>query len=182
MPYGDRAKEHPQRFASLADLDEAQCTAEEREEYEPHIVAGNLVFAGVDYGEVLRMAEAEADIIVWDGGNNDFPFVKPDLHITVVDALRPRQISTPHPGEAVDAHRRITPALLRTYAFDPGSMAPKVEAACRFAERTGRIAGIGAIDQAEAILAGMAGTIRGRNRANDGRLTLSAVDPKRRRK
>jgi predicted GTPase len=101
MPYGDLAKEHAQRFASMADLDEAQCTAEEREEYEPHIAVGNLVFAGVDYGEVLRMAEAEADIIVWDGGNNDFPFVKPDLHITVADALRPRQISTHHPGEAV---------------------------------------------------------------------------------
>jgi predicted GTPase len=85
----------------MADLDAAQCTAEEREEYEPHIAVGNVVFAGVDYAEVLRMAEAEADIIVWDGGNNDFPFVKPDMHITVADALRPRQISTHHPGEAV---------------------------------------------------------------------------------
>lgn len=101
MPYGDLAKQRAQRFASIADLDSAQCTAEEREEYEPHITVGNVVFAGVDYAEVLRMAESEADIIVWDGGNNDFPFVKPDLHITVADALRPRQISTHHPGEAV---------------------------------------------------------------------------------
>jgi predicted GTPase len=101
MPYGDLAKQRAQRFASMADLDAAQCTAEEREEYEPHIAVGNVVFAGVDYAEVLRMAEAEADIIVWDGGNNDFPFVKPDMHITVADALRPRQISTHHPGEAV---------------------------------------------------------------------------------
>ena len=101
MPYGDLAKQRAQRFASIADLDSAQCTAEEREEYEPHIMVGNVVFAGVDYAEVLRMAESEADIIVWDGGNNDFPFVKPDLHITVADALRPRQISTHHPGEAV---------------------------------------------------------------------------------
>ncbi len=101
MPYGDLAKQHAQRFASMADVDAAQCTAEEREEYEPHIAAGNVVFAGVDYAEILRMAEAEADIIVWDGGNNDFPFVRPDLHITVADALRPRQISTHHPGEAV---------------------------------------------------------------------------------
>ena len=76
MPYGDLAKQHAQRFASMADLDSAQCTAEEREDYEPHIMVGNVVFAGVDYAEVLRMAEAEADIIVWDGGNNDFPFVK----------------------------------------------------------------------------------------------------------
>jgi predicted GTPase len=101
MPYGDLAKQHAQRFACMADVDAAQCTAEEREEYEPHIAAGNVVFAGVDYDEILRMAEAEADIIVWDGGNNDFPFVQPDLHITLADALRPRQISTHHPGEAV---------------------------------------------------------------------------------
>lgn len=101
MPYGDLARQRTQRFASMADLDAAQCTAEEREEYEPHIAIGNVVFAGVDYAEILRMAEAESDIIVWDGGNNDFPFVKPDLHITVADALRPRQISTHHPGEAV---------------------------------------------------------------------------------
>jgi len=90
-----------QRFATLDDLDEAQCTAEEREEYEPHIVVGNLVFAGVDYADVLRAAEAEADIILWDGGNNDYPFVRRDLHITVVDALRPTQITTHHPGGAV---------------------------------------------------------------------------------
>ncbi len=101
MPYGDLTRERVQRFASLADLDAAQCTIEEREEYEPHIAAGNLVFAGVDYGAILRAAEAEADFIVWDGGNNDFPFVRPDLHIAVADALRPHQIATHHPGEAV---------------------------------------------------------------------------------
>lgn len=101
MPYGDLAKQRAQRFGSMADLDAAQCTAEEREEYEPHIAVGNVVFAGVDYAEILRMAEAEAEMVVWDGGNNDFPFVKPNLHIAVADALRPRQISTHHPGEAV---------------------------------------------------------------------------------
>ena len=101
MPYGDLAKQRAQRFASMADLDAARCTAEEREEYEPHIAVGNVVFAGVDYAEILQMAHSEAEIIVWDGGNNDFPFVKPDLHITVVDALRPRDIATHHPGEAV---------------------------------------------------------------------------------
>ena len=101
MPYGDLAKERVQRLASLVDLAAADCTIEEREEYEPHIAAGNVVFAGVDYGAILAAAEAEAEIIVWDGGNNDFPFIRPDLHIAVVDALRPRQIATHHPGEAV---------------------------------------------------------------------------------
>jgi predicted GTPase len=101
MPYGDLFKERVQRFATLADLDDAQCTVEEREEYEPHIALGNVVFAGVDYAAILTQAEQEADIIVWDGGNNDFPFIRPDLHIAVADALRPRHIATHHPGEAV---------------------------------------------------------------------------------
>jgi predicted GTPase len=101
MPYGDLVAQRVQRFASREDLDAANCTAEEREEYEPHIAAGNVVFSGVDYGEILRRAEAEAQFIVWDGGNNDFSFVRPDLQVTVVDALRPRQVATHHPGEAV---------------------------------------------------------------------------------
>ncbi len=101
MPYGDLLKERVQRFASLDDLDSAGCTIEEREEYEPHIVLGNVVFAGVDYAAILAAADKEADIIVWDGGNNDFPFVRPDLDIVVADALRPRQIATHHPGETV---------------------------------------------------------------------------------
>ena len=101
MPYGNLAMERVQRFASLADLAEAKCTVEEREEYEPHIAAGNIVFAGVDYTAILRAAEREAEVIVWDGGNNDFPFIKPNLHIAVADALRPKQIATHHPGEAV---------------------------------------------------------------------------------
>jgi predicted GTPase len=101
MPYGDLAAQRVQRFASLADLDAAKCTIEEREEYEPHLAVGNLVFAGVDYAEITRAAENEADVIVWDGGNNDFPFLRPDLHIALADALRPRQIATHHPGEAV---------------------------------------------------------------------------------
>jgi predicted GTPase len=101
MPYGDLLRERVQRFASLADLDAAGCTIEEREEYEPHLALGNLVFAGVDYAAILAVAQVEADIIVWDGGNNDFPFIRPDLHIVVADALRPRQIATHHPGETV---------------------------------------------------------------------------------
>jgi predicted GTPase len=101
MPYGDLERQRVQRFATAADLSAARCSVEEREEYEPHLAEGSVVFAGVDYGAILRQAELEADIIVWDGGNNDFPFLKPDLHVTVADALRPRQVATHHPGEAV---------------------------------------------------------------------------------
>jgi predicted GTPase len=101
MPYGDLERQAVQRFASLADLDAAACTIEEREEYEPHIRAGNIVFAGVDYARILSIAGKEADIIVWDGGNNDFPFVRPDLQIVLVDPLRPGHETTHHPGEAV---------------------------------------------------------------------------------
>ena len=99
MPYGDLARQAIQRFACSADLDSADCTIEEREEYEPHIAAGSVVFAGVDYAAILARAEAEADLILWDGGNNDFSFIRPDLMITLVDALRPGQLTTHHPGE-----------------------------------------------------------------------------------
>ena len=101
MPYGDLERQAVQRFASLADLDAGACTIEEREEYEPHIGAGDIVFAGVDYARILSLAETEAHIIVWDGGNNDFPFVRPDLLIVLVDPLRPGHETTHHPGEAV---------------------------------------------------------------------------------
>lgn len=101
MPYGDLRLERVQRFGSMDDIIRAGCTAEEREEYEPHIAFGNIVFAGVDYAAILVAAEAEADIIVWDGGNNDFPFIVPDLSIVVVDALRPDHLATHHPGEMV---------------------------------------------------------------------------------
>lgn len=101
MPYGDLAAQAVQRLASPADLDAARCTIEEREEYEPHIAAGQPVFAGVDYARILAAAEAEADVILWDGGNNDFPFIRPDLLITLADALRPGHESLFHPGEAV---------------------------------------------------------------------------------
>jgi len=101
MPYGDLARQALQRFASRADLDEHQCTIEEREEYEPHLAEGTVVFAGTDYARILEAAETEADVILWDGGNNDFPFVRPDLHLVLVDALRPGHESGYHPGEAV---------------------------------------------------------------------------------
>jgi predicted GTPase len=101
MPYGDLARQRVQRFATLDDIAAAGCTAEEREEYEPHVAAGNVVFAGVDYAAILEAAEREADVIVWDGGNNDFPFIRPGLHIAIADALRPGQMNTHHPGETV---------------------------------------------------------------------------------
>lgn len=100
MPYGDLVKQRVQRFASLEDLDKHDCTIEEREEYEPHIVSGNVIYAGVDYEAILREAEKEADIIIWDGGNNDLPFYKTDLLITVVDPHRPGDELTYYPGEA----------------------------------------------------------------------------------
>ena len=100
MPYGDLAKQAVQRFGELADLDKHECTIEEREEYEPHIVNDILVFAGVDYEAILREAEKEADVILWDGGNNDLSFYKPDLQIVVADPLRPGHETTYHPGEA----------------------------------------------------------------------------------
>jgi len=101
MAYGDLERQRAQRFATRADLDAAGCTVEEREEYEPHLAAGNVVFAGVDYAVIVALAQREADVIVWDGGNNDFPFVRPDLHIVMADALRPGQAAAYHPGEAV---------------------------------------------------------------------------------
>ncbi len=99
MPYGELEAMRVQRFASMAEIDAASPTIEEREEYETPVAAGITVFAGVDYEAVLRQAEAEADVIVWDGGNNDLPFFRPDLTITVVDALRPGQEVGYHPGE-----------------------------------------------------------------------------------
>ncbi len=100
MPYGDLERARVQCFASRADLDAANCTVEEREEYEPYIALGQVVFAGVDYAAILKAAEALTDVILWDGGNNDFPFIRPDLSIVLADALRPGQADTHYPGEA----------------------------------------------------------------------------------
>jgi predicted GTPase len=99
MPYGDLTKQKVQRFATMADLDAQECTIEEREEYQPHIRDGNIVYAGIDYGEILRQAEKEADIIIWDGGNNDMSFIKPDLLIVIADSLRPGHEMWYYPGE-----------------------------------------------------------------------------------
>ena len=100
MPYGDLVKQKVQRFAAMADLDRHECTIEEREEYEPHIAAGGVIYAGVDYGAILAEAEKEADVVLWDGGNNDLPFYRPDLEIVVADPHRPGHERTYHPGEA----------------------------------------------------------------------------------
>ena len=100
MPYGDLVAQRVQRYESYADLDRYETTIEEREEYEPHLDAGRLVFAGVDYEQILRAAEAEADVVLWDGGNNDLSFYKPDLLIVVADPLRPGHELRYHPGEA----------------------------------------------------------------------------------
>jgi predicted GTPase len=100
MPYGNLVKQNIQRFATLDDLDKYQCTIEEREEYEPHINTGTIVYAGVDYEAILRQAEQEVDVVLWDGGNNDLPFLQSDLHIVVVDPHRPGHEIRYFPGEA----------------------------------------------------------------------------------
>jgi len=99
MPYGDLARQRVQRFATYADLDRQETTIEEREEYEPHLDAGRVLYAGVDYEAILREAEKEADVILWDGGNNDFPFYRPDLFVVVADPLRAGHGVHYHPGE-----------------------------------------------------------------------------------
>lgn len=110
MPYGDLSKQICQRFATYEDLDKHHTTIEEREEYEPHIDFGHVVYAGVDYEKILRSAEQEADLILWDGGkpkrcashksgNNDIPFFKPDLAVVLADAKRPGHEAAYHPGE-----------------------------------------------------------------------------------
>jgi predicted GTPase len=99
MPYGDLVAQRVQRYATYADLDRYETTIEEREEYEPHLDAGRVLYAGVDYEAILRQAEAEADVVLWDGGNNDFPFFKPDLFVVVADPLRAGHEMHYHPGE-----------------------------------------------------------------------------------
>ncbi|MHB8877319.1 MAG: cyclic 2,3-diphosphoglycerate synthase [Myxococcaceae bacterium] len=100
MPYGDIAKQKVQRYGKLSDLEKHRCTIEEIEEYEPHIVSGTIIYSGVDYGAIIEQAQAEADVILWDGGNNDLPFYKPDLHIVVADPLRVGNELCYYPAEA----------------------------------------------------------------------------------
>ncbi len=100
MPYGDLAAQRVQRYAELSDLDRYETTIEEREEYEPHIASGTVIYAGVDYGDILSQAEQECDVLLWDGGNNDLPFYRPTVHIVVADPLRAGHETNYHPGEA----------------------------------------------------------------------------------
>jgi predicted GTPase len=100
MPYGDLEAQRVQRYATLEDLDRYDTTIEEREEYEPHIATGTIIYAGVDYGDILEQAQAECDVLIWDGGNNDLPFYEPTVHIVVADPLRAGHETSYHPGEA----------------------------------------------------------------------------------
>ena len=99
MPYGNLVEQRVQRFASLEDLDRYETTIEEREEYEPHITSGTVIYAGIDYGEILEQAQAECDVLLWDGGNNDLPFYLPTVHVVVADPLRAGHETSYHPGE-----------------------------------------------------------------------------------
>lgn len=140
MPYGDLVAQRVQRFETFDDLLDADCTIEEREEYEPHLALGSVVFAGVDYGAILEQAQAEADVVLWDGGNNDLPFYAPDVHITVVDPLRRGHETSYHPGEVnfrmadvivinkVDAAAREDVDALRAAAAEANPEADVVEA------------------------------------------------------
>jgi predicted GTPase len=129
MPYGDLAQQAVQRFAGREDLDRAGCTVEEREEYEPHLAIGNVVYAGVDYARVIAQAAREADLLLWDGGNNDFPFVHPDLHAVLADALRPGAAATHHPGEA--CARMADVIVLSKCDSAPAADVAALGAACR---------------------------------------------------
>ena len=121
MPYGDLVKQEVQRFATYADLDKNECTIEEREEYEPHLDNGVIVYAGVDYEKILRQAEKEVDIVLWDGGNNDFPFYVSDLKIVVADPHRPGHESSYHPGE-VNARNADVIVINKVDTADPQSV------------------------------------------------------------
>ncbi|MBE0624455.1 MAG: GTPase, partial [Burkholderiales bacterium] len=130
MPYGDLTRQGVQRFETRADLARAACTVEEREEYEPHLAAGNIVYAGVDYVSIIEQAGRESELILWDGGNNDFPFVHPDLHIVLVDPLRPGHETNYHPGETVLRMADIV-LLAKTDGAEAGAVQQVMDAARR---------------------------------------------------
>ncbi len=134
MPYGDLAKQAVQRFATYADLDLHETTIEEREEYEPHIDNGFVVYAGVDYEKILRQAEQEAEVVLWDGGNNDTPFYQPDLHITLVDPHRPGHELSYYPGET---NLRMADLLIvnKVNTADPAKVEAVLENCRRFNPR-----------------------------------------------
>jgi len=136
MPYGDLRRQAVQRFAAEADLNDAECTIEEREEYEPYVEAGLVVYAGVDYRAILAAAEGEAEVVLWDGGNNDYPFVRPDLSIVVADALRPGHEIAYYPGETnlraadvvvVSKVSSAAPGAVATVRRHAAELAPRAE-------------------------------------------------------
>jgi predicted GTPase len=143
MPYGDLDAQRCQRFATVADMDRYECTIEEREEYEPHIAEGTIVYAGVDYYDIMKSAERDGDIILWDGGNNDTSFYKPDLHIVVLDPHRPGHELAYYPGEVnfrsahvlvinkVDTANHEAVETVRNHAARYNPMAQVIETACR---------------------------------------------------
>jgi predicted GTPase len=144
MPYGDLARQAVQRFATLADLDQAQCTIEEREEYEPHLAIGNVVYAGADYGRILERMEREAGVILWDGGNNDFAFYRPDLQITLVDPMRAGHETQYHPGEAVLRMADIV-VIAKTNAAAADGIAAVTDSARRLAPRAAIVRGASSV-------------------------------------
>ena len=139
MPYGDLVKQAVQRFETLDDLEANDCTIEEMEEYEPHIANGVIVYAGVDYGRILRAAEAEADVIVWDGGNNDLPFYRSDLEIVVADPHRAGHETRYFPGEA--NFRRADVILIGKQGSAPAEGIAAVRRAASRGDRGDRRAG-----------------------------------------
>ena len=155
MPYGDLEAQAVQRFASVADLDAQRVTIEEREEYEPHLEAGSVVFAGVDYERILRAAEAEADVVVWDGGNNDLPFFRPDLHIVVLDPLRAGHELSYHPG-AVNLRLADVAVINKVDSASPEQVAV-VEASLRTTNPTATV-----VHAASRVTVVDAGAIRGK--------------------
>jgi predicted GTPase len=150
MPYGDLLRQRVQRFADLEDLNRHNCTIEEREEYEPHIVAGTVVYAGVDYEAILREAEKDADVVVWDGGNNDTPFFRSDMEIVVVDPHRAGHELSYYPGEVnlrradvvlinkVDTASEVGVELVRRNVRETNPQARVIEAASRVEMDGGR--------------------------------------------
>ncbi len=130
MPYGDLAAQAVQRFTSLQEMKDAKCTIEEMEEYEHLVDAGIVVYAGVDYGAILKAAEAEADVIIWDGGNNDLPFIEPNLEIVVADPMRPGHESLYHPGEA-NIRRAEVIVINKVNSAEPDDIASVRKAAAR---------------------------------------------------
>lgn len=145
MPYGDLARQAVQRFETIEDLDRARCTVEEREEYEPHLAFGNVVHTGVDYERILQRIEDEADIILWDGGNNDFAFYRPDLNVVLVDPMRAGHETSYHPGEAVLRMADIV-LVAKTNSASPAHIARVVESARQLAPRATIVRGASRVE------------------------------------